>query len=100
MKKSLMSAKGIKNAQKNKSRMPAGSVKDVSKRSQVSIASINKNYKNVLAEVNKAYSHGLSAIQKKHLKEFFLKNPLVSSGEVLKEMGYLSGVGKGKPLKK
>jgi hypothetical protein len=70
--------------QRRKPMTPKGSVIKAAKESKVSINSIKTNYKNVLAEVNKVHSHGLSVEQKKHLKE----------------MGYLSGIGKGKPLKK
>jgi hypothetical protein len=73
-----------------------GTLPRISKSKNMSIESIKKHYTHVLESVNKVYPHGLSKIQKEHLKDMFLKNPRVTSGEVLKEMGYLSGIGKGK----
>lgn len=86
---------------RRKPSVPKGTIPKLSQTKNMSVDSIKAHYKHVLEGVNKVYTHGLSKTQKEHLKEMFLKNPRVSASEVLKEMGYLSGIGKGKaPSKK
>lgn len=75
-----------------------GTIPKLSQAKHMSIDSIKTHYKQVITAVDKVYPHGLSKIQKEHLKKMFLENPRVSSSEVLKYMGYLSGIGKGKAL--
>jgi hypothetical protein len=75
-----------------------GTLPKISHAKQISISSVKTNYKHIIAEVDKVYPHGLSKVQKEHLKKMFLENPRVSPSQVLRDMGYLSGVGKGKEI--
>ena len=83
---------------KRKPFVSKGTLPKISQTKHMSIDSIKTHYKHVITAVDKVYPHGLSKVQKEHLKKMFLENPRISSGEVLKEMGYLSGVGKGKAI--
>lgn len=83
---------------KRKPYVPKGTLPKISQTKHMSVDAIKRHYAQVIESVNKVYTHGLSKEQKTHLKDMFLKNPRVSASEVLKEMGYLSGIGKGKAL--
>jgi len=81
---------------RKKSYVEKGTVPKLAKEKKLSVNEINTKYKRLLEDVRKKYPHSLSKEQKQHLKDMFIKNPSVHPSEVVKILGYLSGVGKGK----
>jgi hypothetical protein len=81
---------------KRKPQIKKGAVVDASKKKNISKEVISNNYKVLMEKVNKKYSQGLSKEQKLELKEMFLKDPLITFGEVDTILSFLASRGKGK----
>ena len=81
---------------RKKSYVEKGTVPKLAKEKKLSVKEINTKYKRLIEDVKKKYPHALSKEQKQHLKDMFIKGPSVHPNEVVKILGYLAGVGKGK----